>query len=86
MLHTQSSPFSWLTAPCPCPARLVDDTYTVEEVRELLDSLGDVVKAEVEGELLHASHTNSLLLTRLFKQAQKWHLTLDADTSDLENK
>lgn len=68
------------------PSRLVDDTYTLEEVRELLDSLGDVVKAEVEGELLHSSHTNSLLLTRLFKQAQKWHLTLDADTSDLENQ
>uniref|UniRef100_A0A0P4WAX0 Leucine zipper transcription factor-like protein 1 n=2 Tax=Scylla TaxID=6760 RepID=A0A0P4WAX0_SCYOL len=53
---------------------------------ELLDCLGDVVKAEVEGELLHACHTNSLLLTKLFKQAQKWHLTLSADTSDLENQ
>ncbi|XP_063878815.1 leucine zipper transcription factor-like protein 1 [Scylla paramamosain] len=66
--------------------RLVEDTYTVEEVMELLDCLGDVVKAEVEGELLHACHTNSLLLTKLFKQAQKWHLTLSADTSDLENQ
>lgn len=65
---------------------MVEDTYTVEEVTELLDCLGDVVKAEVEGELLHASHTNSLLLTKLFKQAQKWHLTLNADTSDLENQ
>ena len=64
----------------------MEDTYTVDEVTELLDCLGDVVKAEVEGELLHASHTNSLLLTKLFKQAQKWHLTLNADTSDLENQ
>ncbi|KAK3882855.1 hypothetical protein Pcinc_012788 [Petrolisthes cinctipes] len=66
--------------------RLLEDTYTSEEVSEMLDSLAEVVRAEVEGELIHAVHTHSLLLSRLFQQAQKWHLALTVDTTDLENQ
>ncbi|KAK8743004.1 hypothetical protein OTU49_001481, partial [Cherax quadricarinatus] len=66
--------------------RLVEETYTAEEVMEMLEALEDVVRAEVETELIHASHTTSLLLAKLFTQAQKWHLTLTVDTSDLENQ
>ncbi|XP_076043955.1 leucine zipper transcription factor-like protein 1 [Oratosquilla oratoria] len=66
--------------------RLNEDNYTSDEVSELLDSLSSVVYAEVEGELLHASHTNSVLLSDLFAQAQKWHLNLHSDTSNLEDK
>ncbi|XP_071512789.1 leucine zipper transcription factor-like protein 1 [Panulirus ornatus] len=66
--------------------RLVEETYTSEEVTEMLDALADVVQAEVESELIHAARTNSLLLARLFQQAQKWHLELTVDTSDLENQ
>ncbi|XP_068250618.1 leucine zipper transcription factor-like protein 1 [Palaemon carinicauda] len=65
--------------------RIVEDTYTSDELIEILDSLADVVRAEVEGELIHDTHTNSLLLSQLFSQAQKWHLDLHVDTSDLEN-
>ncbi|KAK7078076.1 Leucine zipper transcription factor-like protein 1, partial [Halocaridina rubra] len=64
---------------------LIEDAYNSDDVREILDALADVVRAEVEGELIHDSHTNSLLLSRLFGQAQKWHLDLHVDTSDLEN-
>ncbi|XP_066981924.1 leucine zipper transcription factor-like protein 1 [Macrobrachium rosenbergii] len=66
--------------------RIVEDTYTADEIIEILDSLADVVRAEVEGELIHDTHTNSLLLSQLFGQAQKWHLDLHVDTSDLENQ
>ncbi|ROT78328.1 hypothetical protein C7M84_002959 [Penaeus vannamei] len=66
--------------------RLLEETYTSDEVVELLDSLAEVVRAEVEGELIHATHTNSVLLSNVFAQAQKWHLELTVDTSNLENQ
>ncbi|XP_042888160.1 leucine zipper transcription factor-like protein 1 [Penaeus japonicus] len=66
--------------------RLLEETYTSEEVVEMLDSLAEVVRAEVEGELIHATHTNSVLLSNIFAQAQKWHLELCVDTSNLENQ
>ena len=37
-------------------------------------------------ELLNTSHTNILLLKQLFSQAEKWHLNLDTDMSELENR
>ena len=33
-----------------------------------------------------SAHTNVLLLHQIFRQAQKWHLDLDADLADLENR
>ena len=44
------------------------------------------VSVEVEAELLSAAHTNVLLLQQVFAQAQKWHLDLDADLAELENR
>ncbi len=66
--------------------RLIEDTYTIDEVIEMLDSLCAVVKGEVELELTNAAHTNVLLLRQLFSQAEKWHLKLQADISELENR
>lgn len=40
----------------------------------------------MESEFLDSNHTNCLLLRQLFKQAEKWHLKLNVDTSELENK
>ena len=48
--------------------------------------LNHVVRADVESEFLDSNHTNCLLLRQLFKQAEKWHLKLNVDTSELENK
>jgi len=45
-----------------------------------------VVRADVESEFIDSNHTNCLLLRQLFKQAEKWHLKLNVDTSELENK
>ena len=41
---------------------------------------------DVESELIASSHTNVLLLKQIFVQAQKWHLNLDADLDELENR
>ncbi|XP_070536599.1 leucine zipper transcription factor-like protein 1 isoform X2 [Ptychodera flava] len=67
-------------------SRLTDDTFTVDEVVEMLDGLEAVVRGEVETELINTAHTNVLLLRQLFQQAEKWHLKLQADISELENR
>ncbi|CAN2389203.1 negative regulation of protein localization to ciliary membrane [Pristimantis euphronides] len=67
-------------------SRLLEATYTAEEVGELLGGLQAVVLSELELELLHSAHTNVLLLQQLFGQAQHWHLRLHTDISELENR
>ena len=66
--------------------RLLDDTYTVDEIEEILEGISGVVEVDIESELMAAAHTNVLLLQQVFRQAQKWHLDLDADLAELENK
>ncbi|KAM5125055.1 leucine zipper transcription factor-like protein 1 [Mantella aurantiaca] len=66
--------------------RLTEDTYTAEEVTELLRGLQSAVLSELELELLNSAHTNVLLLQQLFLQAQHWHLPLHTDISELENR
>ncbi|KAI0215839.1 Leucine zipper transcription factor-like protein 1 [Lamellibrachia satsuma] len=67
-------------------SRLIEDTFTIDEVTEMLDGLLAVVTGEVETELINTAHTNILLLRQLFQQAEKWHLKLQADISELENR
>ena len=64
----------------------VENTYTVEEVIDMLDGLQTVVRGEVESELINTAHTNVLLLRQVFSQAEKWYLNLQADISELENR
>ncbi len=45
-----------------------------------------LIKDEIETELSHQTHTYVLLLRQLFMQAENWHLKLQADISELENK
>jgi len=66
--------------------RLNDDTYTLDEVDEVIEAVTESVASEVETELINTAHTNILLLRQLFSQAEKWHLNLDTDTSELENR
>lgn len=56
-----------------------------EEVREMLDGLCSVLKADIGSDLIHNSHTSALLLRQLFQQAEKWHLKLQVELSDLES-
>lgn len=68
------------------PWRLVEETFTVDEVRDMLDGLQVVVRGEVEMELINTAHTNVLLLRQLFSQAEKFYLRLQSDISELENR
>ncbi|XP_056290530.1 leucine zipper transcription factor-like protein 1 isoform X2 [Pseudoliparis swirei] len=67
-------------------SRLVEETFTVDEVKEMLDGLQMVVRGEVEMELINTAHTNVLLLRQLFSQAEKFYLRLQSDISELENR
>ncbi|CAC5395623.1 LZTFL1 [Mytilus coruscus] len=67
-------------------SRLDETTYTIDEVTDMLDGLLAVVRGEVESELINTSHTNILCMRQMFQQAEKWHLKLAADISELENK
>lgn len=67
-------------------SRLVEETFTVDEVRDMLDGLQAVVRGEVETELINTAHTNVLLLRQLFTQAEKFYLRLQCDISELENR
>ena len=66
--------------------RVNEDTFTGEEVEEIVEAVEEAAASEVEAELLNSAHTNILLLKQLFSQAEKWHLNLDTDMSELENR
>ena len=59
---------------------------TGDEVREMLDGLCGVVKAEVDSELINSAHTHAILLRQLFQTADRWHLNLEPKISELENR
>ena len=60
-------------------SRLTEETFTAEELRDMLFGLCAVVKGDVESELILTTHTNVLLLRQVFRQAEKWHLKLSAE-------
>lgn len=64
----------------------MEETFTADEVSEVLRGLQAVVHSEVESELIDTAHTNVLLLRQLFAQAEKWYLKLQTDISELENR
>ncbi|KAM6159511.1 leucine zipper transcription factor-like protein 1 [Erethizon dorsatum] len=67
-------------------SRLAEETFTVDEVADMLSGLRAVVHSEVESELINTAHTNVLLLRQLFEQAERWYLKLRTDVSELENR
>ncbi|XP_057287637.1 leucine zipper transcription factor-like protein 1 [Pezoporus wallicus] len=67
-------------------SRLVEETFTVDEVTDMLDGLQTVVHSEVESELINTTYTNVLVLRQIFSQAEKWYLKLQTDVSELENR
>ncbi|XP_045852152.1 leucine zipper transcription factor-like protein 1 [Meles meles] len=66
-------------------SRLVEETFTADEVSEVLSGLQAVSTAR-QSELINTAHTNGLLLRQLFSQAEKWYLKLQTDISELENR
>lgn len=69
-----------------CEARLSEETFTSEEVREVVSGISGVVRADVEEELMAAAHITAALLQQLFSKAEESYLNLHADMAKLENK
>jgi leucine zipper transcription factor-like protein 1 len=67
-------------------SRLLDSSYTVDEVQDILYSLRKLIKGELETGLMDLNHMNILLLQQLFFQAEKWHLRLELNLSELQNR
>ncbi|XP_014252505.1 leucine zipper transcription factor-like protein 1 isoform X2 [Cimex lectularius] len=67
-------------------ARLNESTFTKDEVQEILDNLKELVTGEVVAELIDFSHTNILLFAQLLTQAEKWHLHMTVDLSEIQNR
>ncbi|CAL8103689.1 unnamed protein product [Calicophoron daubneyi] len=60
-------------------------TFTVDEVREIVETLRNDVLLDVETEFMNMSYVTIVLLRQLFKQAEKWHLRMIVDISELED-
>ncbi|XP_034234689.1 leucine zipper transcription factor-like protein 1 isoform X2 [Thrips palmi] len=67
-------------------SRLLEATYTAEEVREMLTTLSEVVRGDMETELISFAHINVLLIQQLCSQAEKWHLRLKVDLDQLQDQ
>lgn len=66
--------------------RLVEETFTADEVSEVLNGLQAVVHSEVESELINTAYTNVRAM-QFSSQAEKWYLfKLQTDISELENR
>eukprot|EP01137_Pigoraptor_chileana_P014103 Opistho-2@68341 len=65
--------------------RLVDDTYTRNELAEMLGVLQSIAKGDLDAELAHSCHTHALLVAQLFGAAQSAGVELSIDEDALEN-
>jgi len=65
---------------------LLDETYTKEEVKSILNNLEKALTNEIKCELSAFINTNLLMMYQFFQQAEKWHLRLNADISEMQNK
>jgi len=63
-----------------------DDTFSSEEVGDMLDSLSETLKADLTRNLQRVSHSNVVLLRQLFAQAEDKNANLSVDTSYLEDE
>ena len=52
----------------------------------MLKGFCGVVKADVGADLINSSHTSAQLLRHILQQADKWHLALQADISEMDNR
>ncbi|XP_060854068.1 leucine zipper transcription factor-like protein 1 [Rhopalosiphum padi] len=65
---------------------LLDETYTKEEVKNILNRLETTMTNEIKCELSAYTNTNLLMMYQFFQQAEKWHLRLNVDISEIQNK
>ncbi|XP_065206509.1 leucine zipper transcription factor-like protein 1 isoform X2 [Planococcus citri] len=67
-------------------SKLLEDTYTRDEVTEIIKNMQNLIVDDLESELINILQTNMLMLCQLFQQAEKWHLQLSIDLSEMQNK
>lgn len=60
--------------------------HTGDEVREMLEGVCCLVKVDMSNDLIHSAHTAALMLRQMLKQADKWHLKLQVDLTQLETR
>lgn len=65
---------------------MIDETYTKDEVKSILNNLEKAMTNEIKCELSAFTNTNLLMMYQFFQQAEKWHLRLSADISEMQNK
>lgn len=65
---------------------MLDETYTKDEVKNILNNLENAMTNEIKCELSAFTNTNLLMMYQFFQQAEKWHLRLSADISEMQNK
>ncbi|VDM45947.1 unnamed protein product [Toxocara canis] len=66
--------------------KLIDETYTKEEVIKVLSELREVTAGELESELINIAHMNLLLFRQLSAQAEKFNINLFINLSELEDR
>jgi len=62
-----------------------EDTFTQDEVRDLVNDLQRNIADEVESELINSCDVSALLLRQVMQQADKWKLKLSCDVKQVEN-
>ncbi|XKL60233.1 hypothetical protein PGB90_001249 [Kerria lacca] len=67
-------------------SKLLEDTYTRDEVTEIVSGIQNDILNDLEAELINFVQANILMLCQLFQQAEKWHLQLNVDLSEMQNK
>ncbi|XP_071443714.1 leucine zipper transcription factor-like protein 1 isoform X2 [Hetaerina americana] len=67
-------------------SRLLEGTYTSDEVAEIIQELCQCICGDIESELINTSHMNVLLLKQLFKQAENMGFTLKGNISEMQNE
>lgn len=66
--------------------RLLEDTYTLEDVSVIFDGLRDIVRSTLRAQLEKYSHQNALYLRQLFLQAEGQSATLKGDLALLDDE
>jgi len=55
-------------------------------VKNILSNLEKTMTDEIKCELSAYTSTNLLMMYQFFQQAEKWHLRLNVDISEIQNK
>jgi hypothetical protein len=66
--------------------RLIDDMYARDDVGQIVDALGDVVKTHVSKELDVFAQANAMFLRHLFLQAEGHEVQLRVDPNVLHDE